>query len=129
MPAGQAKKCPADVPPGPAEEPAPGIHQVRGLVFDDVNGDGIRDMFDDAGMIGWAIQLSGTVSRTVTTDFNGNYVIDQLPNGTYTVCQVLQGGYNQTLPASGACYSFPLEGTLETWKININFANQAIPTP
>jgi len=52
-------------------------------------------------LAGWVIQLSGPVSRDTTTDVNGNYVVGNLPGGTYLVCEVLQTSWRQTVPMSG----------------------------
>ena len=54
------------------------------------------------GLAGWCVQLSGSVTATATTDANGNYTFTGLPAGTYTVCEVLQTGWRETFPASGA---------------------------
>lgn len=63
---------------------------IAGTVFDDRNNNGVRDA-GEPPIPGTTITLTGTddrgqmVSRTVTTDANGNYLFDNLRPGTYTV--------------------------------------------
>jgi len=54
------------------------------------------------GLANWCIELTGTVTATLLTDASGNYSFTGLPDGTYTVCEVLQSGWTQTFPSSGA---------------------------
>jgi hypothetical protein len=56
------------------------------------------------GLANWCVQLFGPVSGSVTTDASGVYLFSGLPEGTYTVCEVLQSGWHETFPADGpAC--------------------------
>jgi uncharacterized repeat protein (TIGR01451 family) len=65
---------------------------IAGRVFRDFNNDGVVNGSDN-GIAGITMTLSGTsfdgvaVSRTVTTDANGNYIFSHLPQGTYTVTE------------------------------------------
>ena len=44
------------------------------------------------------------MSQTTTTNDAGDYILSQLPGGTYLVCEVPQTGWQQTVPMSGpAC--------------------------
>ncbi|MGH7672000.1 MAG: hypothetical protein ACREMC_03805 [Gemmatimonadales bacterium] len=47
---------------------------------------------------GWCIQLTGSVTATVMTGDDGRYLFSGLPEGTYTICEVLQSGYQQSFP-------------------------------
>lgn len=70
---------------------------VSGIVFDDKNGNGLRDS-GDAGLFGWTIQLG---SKTAITDENGTYSFTNLTAGTYTISEVVKDGwYNTTAPGS-----------------------------
>jgi uncharacterized repeat protein (TIGR01451 family)/fimbrial isopeptide formation D2 family protein len=66
--------------------------KIRGSVYTDTNGNGQRDP-GEGGIGGVTITLTGTdnlgnpVTRTVTTDANGNYVFDGLRQGTYNVTE------------------------------------------
>src|SRR6266576_2274412 len=131
LPPGQAKKCPAPpppaapVPPPPPESPPTGPHQARGIVFEDIDGDGLRDPFaGEMGLAGWSVQLiwNGQVVASAPTDVDGNYRIDNIGNSSYSVCIVPQAGYNQTKPAGAAAsgcggsgYSFTLNSVFMTW--------------
>ena len=116
---------PAPVPPPPPESPPTGPHQARGIVFEDIDGDGLRDPFaGEMGLAGWSVQLmwNGQLVASATTDVDGNYQIDNLGNSTYSVCIVPQGGYTQTKPAGAAAtgcggsgYLFTVNSVFMTW--------------
>lgn len=65
---------------------------IAGSVYLDVNNNGIRES-TEVGISGVTITLTGTdstgasVSRTATTDSNGDYIFSQLAAGTYRVEQ------------------------------------------
>jgi hypothetical protein len=90
------------------ERTAPG--SIAGMKFNDLDGDGIRDV-GEPGLAGWTIELtdaSGIPVATTTTDANGKYLFTLLPDGTYTVSEVLQAGWTQTVPTSGT-YTITIE--------------------
>ena len=87
-------------PPPVPPPPAPGLGEIDGTAFLDAASNGFRTG-TEPGLAGWVIQLSGPVSRDTTTDVNGNYVVGNLPGGTYLVCEVLQTSWRQTVPMSG----------------------------
>jgi hypothetical protein len=95
-------KCEVSAPPPPT------ARSILGTVFNDITG--------RPGLSGWVVELSGTVSQTAVTDAQGNYVFSNLPDGTYTICEVVQSGWRETYPPAGAScpsgvgYSFPLAG-------------------
>ncbi len=63
---------------------------ISGVVFDDVNGNGIQDP-GEHGLGGVVVFLSGiktgggTYSTSVLTSSNGSYVFNNVPPGTYTI--------------------------------------------
>ena len=149
VPPGQEKKCPVPPPPPPPPAPPPapppppppapvpppppppdqpptGPHQARGIVFEDIDGNGARDPFaGEMGLAGWSVQLmwNGQVLSSTTSDADGNFVFDNLGNTTYSVCIVPQGGYTQTLPVGGsgcggAGYAFTFNSPFMTWSVN-----------
>lgn len=66
---------------------------ITGYKFHDINNNGIQDNTDSV-MQGWTIQLTGNgISDTSVTDANGNYLFTNLPQGTYTVTEVMQTGW------------------------------------
>ena len=154
VPAGQAKKdCPdpvpppappppppAPVPPPPPPPPPPssppsGPHQARGVVFEDLDGDGRQDVFSsEMGIEGWTVNLywNGQVIASTSSLSDGSFIFQNLGNTTYSVClgapPAGQGPYNQTLPVggsgcSGAGYTFMFNSQFMTWSVN-NFGEQ-----
>ncbi len=82
---------------------------LAGVVFIDLNNNGLQDLPADVGLGGVAIQISGTddtgasVSRSLNTDSDGRYSVTDLRPGTYSVTQPNQppGTSNgQTVPGS-----------------------------
>ena len=123
VPPGLAKKdcaqsVPAPVPPPPSEQPPSGIHKAGGIVYEDVDGNGIWDMFaGEMGLAGWTLQLhwNGQVVATTTSDANGRFVFPGLGDSVWSVCVVPQAGYNLTQPSNGignACGGFGYESTV-----------------
>src|SRR5205814_3592125 len=54
-----------------------------------------------SGLQSWCVQLMGTVTATVVTpDTSGEYLFSRLPDGTYTVCEVVQSGWQETRPGT-----------------------------
>jgi hypothetical protein len=94
-------------------------------VFEDIDGNGERDPFaGEMGLAGWTVQLfwNGQLVSSATTDVDGNYMLDNLGNSTYSVCIVPQAGYTQTKPAGAAAsgcggsgYEFTLNSVFMTW--------------
>lgn len=72
---------------------------IRGVVFNDHNGNGIRD-FGEGGLAGKKVMLSGSRVDSVLTDSSGNYSFRRLFAGSYIVGQVIPTGWLSTLPAS-----------------------------
>jgi hypothetical protein len=102
-----------------------------GVKFEDVNGNGTKDAGDN-GLSGWTINLTGTdgmgnaVSKTTTTDVNGNYSFS-VPPGTYKVCEVLKTGWTQTYPTGDGCHYVTLtSGQADTDNNFGNFKNVSV---
>ncbi|HLF14392.1 MAG TPA: SdrD B-like domain-containing protein, partial [Bacteroidota bacterium] len=72
---------------------------ITGTVFNDADGDGVRDP-GDVGIQGWGVWASGPAYRTATTDSNGSYSFTDVPAGLYSIGQNLQFGWERTYPAS-----------------------------
>ncbi|MNR78016.1 Cna protein B-type domain protein [compost metagenome] len=66
---------------------------VSGRVFSDLNDDGLFTVGSDSGLAGVLITLTGTafdgaaITRTATTDANGNYTFIGVPQGTYKITE------------------------------------------
>ncbi|HYT75540.1 MAG TPA: SdrD B-like domain-containing protein [Vicinamibacterales bacterium] len=94
---------------------------ANGIVFEDLNGDGLRDPFaGEMGLEGWTVELwwNGQVLATATTDADGKYMFPNLGNTTYSLCLQSKGGYAQTLPVGGTgCggsgYTWTFSGTFQ----------------
>ena len=102
---------------------------LSGQKWYDVDGDGELDN-DEEGLEGWTIYLddnnNGELDDDETftiTDEEGNYSFT-LPEGSYTVAEVPQEGWEQTAPADGTYEVSLAAGESEE---NLNFGNQALP--
>ena len=87
---------------------------ISGTVYDDANGDATQNN-GEPGLQGWTVQLVGggnTVVGTATTDANGNYTIPNVGAGTYSLREVLQAGYAQTMPATPGGYTVTPNGSV-----------------
>jgi hypothetical protein len=123
-------KCPTDPPPPPPvvqppptstctpSAPAPtGVQSIDGNVSNGVT---------FVGLPNWCVELTGTVTATALTDSSGHYIFTGLPDGTYTVCEVLQTGWTEVFPTSGpSCptglgWTFALAGYSGSF---VNFQN------
>ena len=96
---------------------SPELSEVCGMKFNDLNANGVKDP-GESGLPGWTIALTPG-SLTTTTDANGNYCFGALAAGTYTVSEVLQSGWTQTLPGGLGTYSVTVPPSVA----NLNFGN------
>jgi hypothetical protein len=104
---------------------------VRGMVWNDRNGDGIREA-REVGLPGWTIfvDLHGTGvlqpdDPQAMTGSGGSYFIANVPFGTWNVYEVPQTGWNQTTPPA---YTITFDAT----NLNaggLNFGNQPANPP
>ncbi|MFD4669667.1 SdrD B-like domain-containing protein [Lentzea sp. NPDC058450] len=62
---------------------APPVNRIGDLVWNDKNGNGLQDE-GEPGIPGVTVKLSD--GKTTTTDANGKYLFEGMPDGTYTVC-------------------------------------------
>jgi fimbrial isopeptide formation D2 family protein/uncharacterized repeat protein (TIGR01451 family) len=89
------------------------LGSISGSVYFDANTSGTRTA-GEPGISGVTVTLTGTdangnpVSRTTTTDANGNYRFDALPAGTYIVSEPTQpAGYADGLESLGTAGGAP----------------------
>lgn len=88
-----------------------GLAEIRGTVFDDLNGNGERDInssFEELGIHGATIYLDDNANgrreigeRFTVTDETGKYSFSNLSDGKYVVREELQPGWVQTAPLAG----------------------------
>jgi len=85
--------------PGPdCSMPEP-TYSISGMKFNDLDGNSQKDC-GEGGLEGWTITIEGPESFNgfTTTDESGNYSFSDLLPGTYTVCENLEEGWEQTYP-------------------------------
>lgn len=74
------------------------VGTVTGIVFEDLDGDGIRDD-GERGLAGVVVTLSGTgAPRPTTTATDGSFAFEGLTPGTYTVEETDPAGFASTTP-------------------------------
>ena len=104
---------------------------VSGFVFNDTNGNGKFDTGEQK-LPGWTVQLaqSGQATQSFVTDSTGSFMIPQLCNGTYTLTQVPQDGWKETVPVNPNSYSISITtGNAITDKDFGNIVAPPTPTP
>lgn len=73
--------------------------EVSGVKFEDLNGNGVKDAGEPL-LAGWKIDLSG--GGSATTDGAGFYKFTGVSGGNHTLSEVVQPGWQATLPAGGS---------------------------
>ena len=101
-------------------------YAVRGLVFEDSDGNGVRDPWETAGVPGVTIRIwqGGSLVATVVTDGSGAYDVPGLLAGATIVEELQPPGYVSTTPDNVA-----LDLTAD---VAVDFGEQpvvATPTP
>jgi hypothetical protein len=96
---------------------APSTCSISGMKWREMSNFGVMDI-DEEGVPEWEIFISGAnlplgYPTTTTTAADGSYAFVNLPNGTYTVCEVQQEGWEQTFPTTN-------EGC---WEVTVNNAD------
>jgi protocatechuate 3,4-dioxygenase beta subunit len=103
-----------------------GVGSISGTKFFDTNSNGVKDA-DEPGLSGWTIQLArrGETVNATTTGQDGSYTFRNLQPATYTVSEVAQEGYVQTLPQEGT-YTVELQNADVTGRDFGNKGNLSI---
>ena len=86
----------------PPPPPPPTGGEISGAVYNDANGDGLRDP-TEVGLGSWFVMLAGSTVPPVQTDANGDYAFTGLSAGSYTVCAQQRNFYFQITPLGTAC--------------------------
>jgi len=86
----------------PPPPPPPTGAEIHGAVYNDANGDGLRDP-TEVGLGTWFVMLAGSTVPPVQTDANGDYAFTGLAAGSYTVCAQQRNFNFQTTPVGTAC--------------------------
>ncbi len=85
--------------------------QLSGHKYEDVNRNGVFDASIDLPLEGWTIELydeEGAFLASTTTNAAGEYAFDNLPEGVYTVKEVLQPGWRYAYPLDGIFADVPV---------------------
>jgi hypothetical protein len=103
---------------------------LSGVVFRDLNNDGVQAATGEPGIAGVTVHLTGTdshgnpVDKTTITGSDGSYTFDNLKAGTYSVQDVRPPGYADGVDKAGTS-----GGTVTNHKIaDIHFAGGATAT-
>ncbi|MEG4107208.1 SdrD B-like domain-containing protein [Microcoleus sp. S13_C5] len=116
------------------------LGKISGIKFNDLNKNGTQDLPAEQPLGGWTIYLDAnnngvqeqvaaeTGTNAAVTDVAGKYQFTNLPAGTYTVREVPQTGWTQTLPPVNAATptlsgAFSIAVTSGTDSQNNNFGN------
>ncbi len=106
---------PTATPVLPTPSPSPGSGNLCILLFEDRNGDSIRQT-EETSIAGGAISINdrlGTTSETVETTANSeHYCFEKLPEGEYSVSVAIPVGFNPTTETS---IVLPLKAGDETY--------------
>ncbi len=94
------------------------LGSISGVKFNDLNSNHKKDA-GEPGLSGWTIKLKGpgNTVQTVVTGANGVYSFTGLTAGNYTLSEVMQAGWRQTLHPS------PVKVRSATAAVNKNFGN------
>ncbi len=85
--------------------------EITGSVVNDANGDGAKSE-GETGKPDFSVSLmplsSSVTPRIETTDASGAFRFADVAPGSYKLCMLAPAGWEQTLPASGACYEMTI---------------------
>lgn len=113
---------PTPTPILPTPSPKPGTGALCIMLFDDANGDSLRQD-TEMSILGGAISINnraGSVSLTADSDSGEEHkCFSELPEGEYTISVAVPTGYNAT---TNSAYTLSLNAGDETY---INFGAQA----
>ena len=102
---------------------------IAGHKYNDLNGDGSLSQ-GETGLSGWTITLASTnpaimfATRMVTTNAAGEYLFNDVPAGSYRLCEENQTGWNMISPVDGCKNIDVVDGINYTSK---DFFNTRIP--
>ena len=113
--------------PAKATTPTETMFSIMGAVFDDENGNGIKDL-NEPGLANWTVNLlkpDNTTIKTTTKD-DGSYAFKDLSLGDYVISEAKQSGWDLIAPASNMIKVSLTENS--QYKFDQNFANKMVPT-
>ena len=84
------------------------LGSVTGLVFNDLNGDGVKDV-GETGVTDWKVKMnSSTFSDSLLTDDNGVYLFEDIFPASYTISLEMQTEWEQTVPLSPSTFTITM---------------------
>jgi len=98
---------------------SPTQQHIHGYKWHDLNGNGLWDIVQpvEPALAGWTFWLdtnhNGThdsTDMTVQSDAIGHFIFPAVPDGTYTLGEVNQHGWQQTLPGASGTYQVTVAG-------------------
>jgi hypothetical protein len=87
----------------------PVSNSISGMVYNDLNGNGSKDISEPA-LQNWEVKLSGGISLSTLTDVNGVYAFNNLENATFTLSETIPLGWHCLTPDSTGSYTVTLAG-------------------
>lgn len=86
------KSC-GNIVPGVGKRVRPKNHFIRIKKFNDLNGNGKRES-GESYLAGFSFRIKGpTINKVVKTDNTGQVRVDRLPNGKYTITEIVPSGW------------------------------------
>jgi len=108
------------------------LDSLSGNVYNDLNDSGSQNS-GEPGLAGWTVNVLDSTNSVVAsglTDALGNYTIQNLGPGSFTLAEVVQSGWTQTQPVSPNFYSFTTSsGVNIVGGIFGNFGSSVVPEP
>lgn len=105
---------------------------ISGTVFNDVNKNGIFDQ-DEPRLEDWTLihqTLNPVSTQSIKSDESGEFNIGNLCDGSYTLKEVLQPGWTQTVPVNPNEYTITVTGGAAVTDKNFgNYHEEPTPTP
>ena len=99
----------------PVEQP-PELGLISGFKFNDLDGNGFWDD-GEPGLEGWTVVLNGELNGEIETitGADGSYSFEDLADGFYDVCEILQDDWQQTFPTVNEANIVCESENGETW--------------
>ncbi len=124
---------------GEVDCPQPQLYTVDGLKWNDANGNALRDT-SEVGIADVIITLNSVVAEsngandslnlyhaTTTTDTYGHYRFNEIPNGSYQICEVVPAGWMQTYPLNDTNNCHQVSTLSLDRQTGYSFGNQQVP--
>jgi len=109
----------------PANVTAPVMFSIMGMVFDDKDGNGVKDL-NESGLTGWIVDLMKPDNTTINTSTkdDGSYAFMDLSVGEYVISEVEQSGWDLIAPTDNMIHVSLTENS--QYKFDQNFANKMV---